>query len=70
MAIKIVGYPCVVRHLTTEEGGGFLISFPDLPGCMSDGDNMAEAKRNAEAEKAAAEAAAKVAAAEQRSATN
>lgn len=43
----IAGYPCTVRHLTADEGGGFLISFPDLPGCMSDGDTMAEAKKNA-----------------------
>lgn len=43
----IAGYPCTVRHLTADEGGGFLISFPDLPGCMSDGDSMAEAKKNA-----------------------
>jgi antitoxin HicB len=43
----IAGYPCTVRHLTPDEGGGFLISFPDLPGCMSDGDTMAAAKKNA-----------------------
>jgi antitoxin HicB len=47
MTSTIAGHPCVVRHLSTEESGGFLISFPDLPGCMSDGDTMAEAKRNA-----------------------
>ena len=44
---NIAGYPCTVRHLTADEGGGFLISFPDLPGCVSDGDTMAEAKKNA-----------------------
>jgi antitoxin HicB len=43
----IAGYPCAVRHLTADEGGGYLISFPDLPGCMSDGNTMAEAKKNA-----------------------
>lgn len=47
MATKIAGYPCVVRHLSADEGGGYLISFPDLPGCMSDGDTMIEAKKNA-----------------------
>jgi len=47
MTTKIAGYPCTVRHLTTDEGGGYLIAFPDLPGCMSDGDSMAEAKRHA-----------------------
>ena len=43
----VAGYPCTVRHLTADEGGGFLISFPHLPGCMSVGDTMAEAKKNA-----------------------
>ncbi|MFM2091601.1 MAG: hypothetical protein RLZZ127_2090 [Planctomycetota bacterium] len=41
------GYPCSVRHLTPDEGGGYLITFPDLPGCMSDGDTLAEAKTHA-----------------------
>jgi antitoxin HicB len=47
MTTKIAGYPCTVRHLTADEGGGYLISFPDLPGCASDGDTMAEAKKHA-----------------------
>jgi antitoxin HicB len=42
-----------LRPLTDEEGGGWLASFPDLPGCMSDGENPEEALRNAaEAESA------------------
>jgi antitoxin HicB len=42
-----------LRPLTEEEGGGWLASFPDLPGCMSDGENPEEALRNAvEAESA------------------
>ena len=36
-------YPFQVRPLTEEEGGGFLIEFPDLPGCMSDGETPEEA---------------------------
>jgi antitoxin HicB len=32
--------------LTAEEGGGHLIEFPDLPGCMSDGETIAEALAN------------------------
>jgi antitoxin HicB len=47
MTTKIAGYPCTVRHLSADEGGGYLISFPDLPGCMSDGDTMVEAKKHA-----------------------
>ena len=31
-----------------EEGGGFLATVPDLPGCMSDGETRAEAATNAE----------------------
>jgi antitoxin HicB len=42
-----------LRPLTEEEGGGWLASFPDLPGCMSDGETPEEALRNiAEAETA------------------
>ena len=33
--------------LTDEEGGGWLATFPDLPGCMSDGETPEEALRNA-----------------------
>lgn len=36
-------YPFEIRPLSEEEGGGFLITFPDLPGCMSDGETPAEA---------------------------
>ena len=36
-----------VRALSHEEGGGYLVTFPDLPGCMSDGETIAEAIENA-----------------------
>jgi len=36
-----------LRPLTQEEGGGWLASFPDLPGCMSDGETPEEALHNA-----------------------
>ena len=31
-------YRFTVRPLSEDEGGGWLIEFPDLPGCMSDGE--------------------------------
>jgi antitoxin HicB len=36
-------YTIEIRHLTGEEGGGFLATFPDLPGCMADGETPEEA---------------------------
>ena len=43
---KILDYPFTIRHLSKEDGGGYLIEFPDLPGCMSDGETMEEAIEN------------------------
>lgn len=37
-------YPCELRPLS--EGRGFLITFPDLPGCMADGATMDDAIHN------------------------
>jgi antitoxin HicB len=39
-------YPFTVRPLAAEEGGGYLIEYPDLPGCMSDGETVDEAIAN------------------------
>jgi predicted RNase H-like HicB family nuclease len=39
-------YPIVVEPLPVEEGGGFLATVPDLPGCMSDGATPEEAVSN------------------------
>ncbi|GAW93988.1 type II toxin-antitoxin system HicB family antitoxin [Calderihabitans maritimus] len=36
-------YPYKIETLSEEEGGGFLITYPDLPGCISDGDTIEEA---------------------------
>ena len=36
-----------LRPLTEDEGGGWLASFPDLPGCISDGETPEDALRNA-----------------------
>ncbi|HUR43559.1 MAG TPA: type II toxin-antitoxin system HicB family antitoxin [Aestuariivirga sp.] len=39
-------YPIVVEPLPLEEGGGFVATVPDLPGCMSDGETPEEALVN------------------------
>lgn len=39
-------YPFTIRPLGDEDGGGYLIEFPDLPGCMSDGETIEEAVAN------------------------
>ncbi len=39
-------YPIAVEPLPAEEGGGFLTTAPDLPGCMSDGATPEEAVSN------------------------
>jgi antitoxin HicB len=36
-------FPFTVRPLTEEEGGGYLVEYPDIPGCMSDGETVGEA---------------------------
>ena len=36
-----------VKQLDKTEGGGFLVTFPDLPGCVSDGETLEEAVANA-----------------------
>jgi antitoxin HicB len=41
-------YRFTVRPLTEEEGGGYLIEFPDLPGCISDGETIEESIANGE----------------------
>ncbi len=30
-------YPVLIEPLPLDEGGGYLATVPDLPGCMSDG---------------------------------
>lgn len=43
---KLADYPFEVRPLSAEEGGGFLISYPDFSECISDGETVEEALRN------------------------
>lgn len=39
-------YPFEIQLLTEEDGGGYLISFPDFSECISDGETIEEAIQN------------------------
>jgi predicted RNase H-like HicB family nuclease len=39
-------YPVLIEPLSDDDGGGFLATVPDLPGCMSDGETPEEALAN------------------------
>jgi antitoxin HicB len=39
----IKSYPFTIRPLSPEEGGGFMVEYLDLPGCVSDGETPEEA---------------------------
>ncbi len=41
-----IEYPFEMKPLSQDEGGGWLIVFPDLAGCMSDGETPEEAIEN------------------------
>ncbi len=41
-------YPAIIQPLSEEDGGGYLVSFPDLPGCIADGATPEEAFHHAE----------------------
>jgi predicted RNase H-like HicB family nuclease len=39
-------YTHIISPLPADEGGGYLLTIPDLPGCLSDGETEAEAVEN------------------------
>ncbi len=41
-------YAIVIEPPSDEDGGGFLATVPDPPGCMSNGQTREEAARNVE----------------------
>lgn len=40
---EINGYPYEVAPLPEEEGGGYVVTFVDIPGCIGVGDTQEEA---------------------------
>lgn len=46
MKKSMIEYPFEIRPLSKEEGGGYSVFFPDLPGCWSDGATPEEAVKN------------------------
>ncbi len=40
-------YPITIQPLPADDGGGYLATFPDLPGCMADGETPEEAMAEA-----------------------
>jgi antitoxin HicB len=46
MKMSRIDYPFEIRPLSKDEGGGYSITFPDLPGCYSDGATPEEAINN------------------------
>lgn len=44
--MKKLDYPVLIEPLSEDDGGGFLATVPDLPGCMSDGETPEEALIN------------------------
>jgi antitoxin HicB len=41
--MKFEDYPIHVSPIPVDEGGGYMVSMPDLPGCIADGDTIDEA---------------------------
>lgn len=39
----LAAYPCTVAPMPPEEGGGFVVRFPDIPGCLGVGETEEEA---------------------------
>lgn len=44
--MRALRYAVIVSPLPPEDGGGFVATVPDLPGCMSDGESPEEALQN------------------------
>lgn len=38
--MKFEDYPLHIEPIPKDEGGGYLVTFPDLPGCIADGETL------------------------------
>jgi predicted RNase H-like HicB family nuclease len=43
---QVDAYPFIVRKLSDEEGGGYLVEYPDIHYCIADGKTPEDAVRN------------------------
>jgi antitoxin HicB len=50
---NLIDYPFEIRSLSVNEGGGFLISYPDFSECIADGETIEETITNGHAALAA-----------------
>jgi antitoxin HicB len=41
-------YASKIQQLSSEEGGYWIVSFPDIPGCLGVGDTAADAEADAQ----------------------
>ena len=41
--MKFEDYPVHISPVPADDGGGYMVSFPDLPGCIADGNTIDEA---------------------------
>lgn len=41
--MRLEDYAIRIEPLSSDEGGGFLVTVPDLPGCIADGETVQQA---------------------------
>ena len=41
--MRFEDYSINISPIPDDEGGGYLVTFPDLPGCIADGETIDEA---------------------------
>ena len=41
--MRFEDYPITLSPLPQDEGGGYMVTIPDLPGCIADGETVEEA---------------------------